>query len=208
MPEKGAPENPRAYNARMIPHISFLRVPDPAELPDDAKALQVKALEKIGFVPNVMRAWAIRPDHLLAWRAHYELIMTGPSALTKAQREMIAVTVSGVNRCFYCSTTHPAFLRLELRKEGRDVNLAHELAFAPLHADITDAERAMLEFAIKVTLESHRIGPEDHDRLRAVGFDDTTIFEIAEIAAMFNLTNRLANATGIRPNDEYHAMGR
>jgi uncharacterized peroxidase-related enzyme len=192
----------------MQPKISFLRVPESSELPEDTRALQQKALEKVGFVPNVMRAWAINPDHLMAWRAHYELIMTGPSQLSKAQREMIAVTVSGVNRCYYCSTTHPAFLRLELQKEGRDRNLAHELSFAPLHASISDAERAMLEFAIKVTLESHKIGPEDHNHLRAMGFDDQTIFEIAEIAAMFNLTNRLANATGIRPNDEYHTMGR
>ena len=191
-----------------LPKISYLRVPESAELPADVQALHQKALEKIGFLPNVMRAWAIRPDHLLAWRAHYELIMTGPSKLSKAQREMIAVAVSGVNRCFYCSTTHPAFLRLELRKEGRDVNLAHEIGFAPLHASITPLEKAILEFAIKVTLESHKIGPEDHDLLRAHGLDDETIFEIAEIAAMFNLTNRLANATGIRPNDEYHMMGR
>jgi uncharacterized peroxidase-related enzyme len=113
-----------------------------------------------------------------------------------------------VNRCFYCSTTHPAMLRLALQKEGRDPNLAHEISFAPLHAEILEAEKAMLEFALKVTLESHKIGPADHERLREVGFDDETIFEIAEIAAMFNLTNRLANATGIRPNEEYHAMGR
>ena len=188
--------------------ISFLRVPTNHELPEDVQTLHGKALEKLGFVPNVMRAWALRPDHLMAWRAHYELLMLGPSKLSKAQREMIAVAVSGLNRCFYCSTTHPAMLRLALQKEGRDTNLAHEISFAPLHAEISKAEKAMLEFALKVTLESHKIGPEDHQRLRTVGFDDETIFEIAEIAAMFNLTNRLANATGIRPNDEYHAMGR
>ena len=192
----------------MTPKISFLRVPQSNELPEDVQTLHGKALEKLGFIPNVMRAWALRPDHLMAWRAHYELIMLGPSKLSKAQREMIAVAVSGMNRCFYCSTTHPAMLRLALQKEGRDTNLAHEISFAPLHADVSEAEKAMLEFALKVTLESHKIGPEDHQRLRNVGFDDETIFEIAEIAAMFNLTNRLANATGIRPNDEYHAMGR
>jgi uncharacterized peroxidase-related enzyme len=192
----------------MKANISFLRIPATHELPEEVQTLHGKALEKLGFVPNVMRAWALRPDHLMAWRAHYELIMLGPSKLSKAQREMIAVAVSGINRCFYCSTTHPAMLRLALQKEGRDTNLAHEISFAPLHAEISEAEKAMLEFALKVTLESHKIGPADHDRLRAVGFDDETIFEIAEIAAMFNLTNRLANATGIRPNDEYHAMGR
>ena len=188
--------------------ISFLRVPASNELPEDVQTLHGKALEKLGFVPNVMQAWALRPDHLMAWRTHYELLMLGPSKLSKAQREMIAVAVSGLNRCFYCSTTHPAMLRLALQKEGRDTNIAHEISFAPLHAEIGTAEKAMLEFALKVTFESHKIGPEDHERLRTVGFDDETIFEIAEIAAMFNLTNRLANATGIRPNDEYHAMGR
>jgi uncharacterized peroxidase-related enzyme len=192
----------------MTPKISFLRVPTSSELPEDVQILHAKALEKLGFIPNVMQAWALRPDHLMAWRAHYELLMLGPSKLSKAQREMIAVAVSGLNRCFYCSTTHPAMLRLALGKEGRDTNLAHEISFAPLHADISEAERAMLEFALKITLESHKIGPADHERLREVGFNDETIFEIAEIAAMFNLTNRLANATGIRPNDEYHAMGR
>jgi uncharacterized peroxidase-related enzyme len=192
----------------MTPKISFLRVPQTTELPEDVQVLHGKALEKLGFIPNVIQAWALRPDHLMAWRAHYELIMLGASKLSKAQREMIAVAVSGMNRCFYCSTTHPAMLRLALQKEGRDPNLAHEISFAPLHAEITEAEKAMLGFALKVTLESHKIGPEDHQGLREVGFDDETIFEIAEIAAMFNLTNRLANATGIRPNDEYHAMGR
>jgi uncharacterized peroxidase-related enzyme len=189
-------------------NISWLRVPEPAELPEDVQTLFSKANSKIGFVPNVMRAWALRPAHLMAWRAHYDLIMGGESKLSKMQREMIAVAISSVNRCYYCSTTHPAFLRLELAKEGRDVNLAHEIAFAPLNADLSVQDRAMLEFALKVTTESHNVGPEDHAKLRAVGLDDETIFDVAEIAAMFNFTNRLANATGIRPNPEYNDMGR
>jgi uncharacterized peroxidase-related enzyme len=189
-------------------NISWLRVPEPAELPEDVQTLFLKANTNLGFVPNVMRAWALRPAHLMAWWAHYELIMRGESKLSRAQREMIAVAISSVNRCYYCSTTHPAFLRLELAKEARDVNLAHEIAFAPLHADLSDQDKAMLEFALKVTTESHNIGPEDHAKLRAVGLDDETIFDVAEIAAMFNFTNRLANATGIRPNPEYNDMGR
>lgn len=188
--------------------ISWLRVPTPAELPEEVQVLFSKANSKLGFVPNVMRAWALRPDHLMAWRAHYDLIMGGESKLTKTQREMIAVALSSVNRCFYCSTTHPAFLRLELAKEGRDINLAHEIAFAPLQTEISVQDRAILAFALKVTTESHNIGPEDHARLREVGLDDETIFDVAEIAAMFNFTNRLANATGIRPNDAYFEMGR
>jgi uncharacterized peroxidase-related enzyme len=188
--------------------ISWLRVPTLEELPEDVQALFAKAHDKLGFVPNVMRAWALRSTHLMAWRAHYDLIMGGESKLSKTQREMIAVAVSNLNRCYYCSTTHPAFLRLELQQEGRDVHLAHEISFAPLHADVSEQDRAILEFALKVTQASHTIGPEDHARLRAVGLDDETIFDVAEIAAMFNFTNRLANATGIRPNEEYHDMGR
>jgi uncharacterized peroxidase-related enzyme len=187
--------------------ISRLRVPKREELPTDVQDLHQQAEEKLGFVPNVMQAWALRPDHLKAWRGHYELLMRGESKLTMAQREMIAVTVSSLNRCYYCSTTHPAFLRLELQKENRDTTIAAELQFAPLEADITPAERAMLEFAMQVTLESHTIADADFERLREHGFNDEAIFDIAEIAAMFNLTNRLMNALGGQPNREYHSMG-
>lgn len=188
--------------------ISRLPVPDPQELPVELQELFVTAQTKIGFLPNVLSIFSLRPTHLLAWKNHYDLIMKGESSLSLAQREMIAVTVSSLNRCFYCSTTHPAFLRLELKKENRDPNLAAELQFAPLEADVTPAERAMLELAIKITLESHHVTEADLERLREHGFDDQAIFDIAEIAAMFNLTNRLINALGGKPNAEYHAMGR
>ena len=179
-----------------------------AKLTPELQAYFDKCQDKLGFVPNVLQAYAFDNAKLKAFIDMVDDLMLADSGISKVEREMIAVAVSGLNRCFYCSTTHPAMLRLALQKEGRDTNIAHEISFAPLHAEISTAEKAMLEFALKVTLESHKIGPEDHARLRKVGFDDETIFEIAEIAAMFNLTNRLANATGIRPNDEYHAMGR
>jgi uncharacterized peroxidase-related enzyme len=188
--------------------ISRLNIPDRQDLPEEVQALFVKAEDKLGFLPNVMQIFSLRPKHLMAWRAHYDLIMKGESKLSLAQREMIAVTVSSLNRCFYCSTTHPAFLRLELKAENRDPNIAAELQFAPFDAQITEAERAMLEFAIKITLESHRILPSDLEKLRQHGFDDEAIFDIAEIAAMFNLTNRLINTLGGKPNLEYHSMGR
>jgi uncharacterized peroxidase-related enzyme len=188
--------------------ISRLKVPEVDSLPEDVRELHAKAQEKLGFVPNVMRAWALRPQHLLAWRAHYDLIMSGESKLSKAQREMIAVTVSSLNRCYYCSTTHPAFLRLELKKEGREPTMDVELQFDPLEADLNPAEKAMLEFAMLVTMDSSSIDNSDIETLRRHGFDDETIFDIAQVAAMFNFTNRLANATGIRPNPEYHGMGR
>jgi uncharacterized peroxidase-related enzyme len=192
----------------MSQSISRLKVPESESLPEDVRALHAKAEEKLGFVPNVMRAWALRPQHLMAWRAHYDLIMGGESKLSKAQREMIAVTVSSLNRCYYCSTTHPAFLRLELKKEGREPTMDVELQFDPLEADLNPAEKAMLEFAMLVTMDSSSIDNSDIETLRRHGFDDETIFDIAQVAAMFNFTNRLANATGIRPNPEYHGMGR
>ncbi len=188
--------------------ISRLKVPAKEKLPIELQELFVTAHTKIGFLPNVLSIFSLRPTHLLAWKNHYDLIMKGESSLSLAQREMIAVTVSSLNRCFYCSTTHPAFLRLELRKENRDPNLAAELQFAPLEADITPAERAMLELAIKITLESHNVTESDLERLHQYGFDDAAIFDIAEIAAMFNLTNRLINTLGGKPNLEYHSMGR
>ncbi len=188
--------------------ISRLPIPARQDLPADVQDLFNKAESKLGFIPNVMQIFSTRPTHLMAWRSHYDLIMKGESKLSITQREMIAVTVSSINRCFYCSTTHPAFLRLELQKENRDPNIAAELQFAPLNAEITPAERAMLEFAMKITLESHNVNAADFEKLREHGFEDEAIFDIAEITAMFNLTNRLINTLGGRPNLEYHNMGR
>ncbi len=188
--------------------ISRLAVPESQTLPEDVQALFSKAEDKLGFIPNVMQIFSLRPQHLMAWRNHYELLMRGESELTLAQREMIAVTVSSVNRCYYCSTTHPAFLRLELAKENRDSHIATELQFAPLDAEITSAEKAMLEFAIQVTKSSDTLSSSDLEPLRAHGFSDAAIFDIAEVAAMFNFTNRLMNALGGKPNLEYQNMGR
>lgn len=192
--------------------ISYLKVPAAHELPDDARALQEAGREKFGFVPNVVQGWAIRPEHLVKWRAHYDLVMLGESKLSRVQRELIAVAVSSVNRCEYCSTTHPAFLRLALIEEGRDPLLAHAVQSNPYHAvhdeRLSPLDRAIVAFALRVTTHSHEIGPVDLEFLRAAGLDDETIFDVAQVAAMFNFTNRLANATGLKPNDEYHAMGR
>jgi uncharacterized peroxidase-related enzyme len=188
--------------------ISRLLVPDPESLPEEVRDLFDAAHEKLGFVPNVLRAWALRPQHLARWKAHYDLIMRGESRLSVGQREMIAVAVSGSNRCLYCSTTHPAFLRLELQGEGGDPTLAHELSVNPRHASLGPVDRAIVEFALKVAHHSHEIEAEDLERLRDLGLDDEAIFDVAEVAAMFSFTNRLANATGIRPNPEYQGMGR
>lgn len=196
----------------MASDLSTLRVPDPDTLPPEARALQDSAREKNGFVPNVLRAWALRPEHLVRWRAYYDLIMQGESALSRAEREMIAVAVSSVNRCVYCSTTHPAFLRLALSEEGRDPRLAHTLQSNPYHALHDDRfsprERAILALALKLTTDSYEVTEAHLQTLRDAGLSDEAIFDVAQTAAMFNFTNRLANATGLVPNDEYHAMGR
>ncbi len=192
--------------------ISALTVPERADLPEDAQSLMNTAEEKFGFVPNVLRGWALRPEALVRWRAHYDLIMQGESALTRAQREMIAVAVSSVNRCVYCGTTHPAFLRLALQEEGRDPHLAHALQSNPYHAlhdqRFSPLERAVLAFALKLTTDSDKVTPEDLDALHAAGLTDEGIFDVAQVAAMFNFTNRLANATALVPNEEYQGMAR
>ena len=216
-PHQSPPPNwRRSHNklgiVRGMNRISYLQVPEREKLPAEARALLDTAEEKNGFTPNVLMGWAVRPETLVRWRAHYDLIMQAESTLTRVQREMIAVAVSSVNRCVYCSTTHPAFLRVALLEDGRDPLLAHALQSNPYHAlhdeRFTRIERVMLAFALRVTTHSHEISPLDIETLRSEGLTDDMIFDIAQTAAMFNFTNRLANATGLRPNDEYHTLGR
>ena len=184
--------------------MSWLRTPDESELPDEVRSLYEKPLEKLGFVPNVLRAWALRPSHLLRWNGHMDELMRGESGLTKAQREMIAVVVSVMNRCNYCIVSHTA----ALRKLTGDPVLADQIAASYKYAELEPKERAMLDFAVKLTEESHRCGPENVEALRAAGWSDEDIFDIAETAAMFNLTNRLASSLGWQPNREYFTLGR
>ncbi len=186
--------------------ISRLPVPDEAELPEDVQALFERAREKLGFVPNVFRAFALRPEHLLRWRAYFdELVFGESSGLTQAQREMIAVVVSAENRCYYCLTSHGAALRLLTE----DPLLADQLAANYRHAErLTPKERAMLDFAVLVTTASETCSEADVERLREAGWTDEEIMDIGQVAAMFNFTNRLANVFGWVPNEEYHSLGR
>jgi uncharacterized peroxidase-related enzyme len=184
--------------------LAWLRVPEPEETPDEVQALFARAEEKLGFVPNVLRFWALRPDHMLKWRKYMDEILKGSSGLTEAQREMIGVVVSATNRCYYCLSSHGAALRLLTN----DPVLGDQLASNYRHADLPPKERAMLDFAVKVTEESHRCTEADVEALREAGWSDEEIMDIGEVAAMFNLTNRMANAFGWIPNAEYHAAGR
>ena len=185
--------------------ICWLDVPGADEVPDEVKQLWAKPLEKLGFVPNVLRIFAVRPSHLLRWWAHYDELMRGESGLTKAQREMIAVAVSATNRCHYCIVSHSA----ALRALTEDPVLADQIATNHKYATALDErERAMLDFAVKLTEASHRCTEEDVETLRAAGWTDEDVFDIAETAAMFNFTNRLASGLGWIPNLEYHSLAR
>jgi uncharacterized peroxidase-related enzyme len=184
--------------------LAWLHVPDEEELPDEVRSLYARAREKLGFVPNVLRVWALRPEHLLRWRKYMDELMKGESGLTEAQREMIGVVVSATNRCYYCLTAHSAVLR----DLTGDPVLVDQLAANYGHAELEPRERAMLAFVVKVTEDSHRCNEEDLEELRRAGWSDEEIMDIAEVTAMFNLTNRMANSLGWLPNEEYHRFAR
>jgi len=185
-------------------HISRLSVPKEQALPDDVTTLFDKLRKKPGFVPNVYRAYSLRPQQLRGFIALYDAIMTEESGLTKAEREMIAVAVSAQNHCFYCLTAHGAVLRV---RSGDEV-LADTIAANYRSADLTPRQRAMLDLAVKITTASDTISDEDIAGLRDHGFSDEDIMDIVQTAALFNYSNRVASALGLRPNREYHSMAR
>ena len=184
--------------------IARLHVPDEEDVPAEVKELWALPLEKLGFVPNVLRVFALRPKHLLGWWAYYDELLRGESGLTKAQREMIAVVVSVANRCHYCIVSHTA----ALRKLTKDPDLVDRLATGYKYADLDPRDRAMLDFAVKLTEASDRCTDEDVQALRDAGWNDEEIMDIAQVAAMFNFTNRLASGLGWVPNREYFSLGR
>jgi uncharacterized peroxidase-related enzyme len=159
---------------------------------------------KPGFVPNVYRAYSLRPQQLRGFIALYDAIMTEDSGLTKAEREMIAVAVSAQNHCFYCLTSHGAVLRIRTKDEV----LADTIAANYRAADLTPRQRAMLDLAVKITTDSAAVGDQDVAALRDHGFSDADIMDIIQTAALFNYSNRVASALDLRPNREYHHMAR
>jgi uncharacterized peroxidase-related enzyme len=184
--------------------ISRLRVPEEAALPEDVRQLYAAMREKPGFVPNVYRAYSLRPAQLRGFIALYDSIMQEDSGLTKTEREMIAVTVSALNHCFYCLTSHGAVLRI---RSGDEV-LADAIAANYRAADLTPRQRAMLDVAVKITCDSAACDDSDIAALRAHGFSDEDIMDIVQTAAFFNYSNRVASALDLRPNREYHGMAR
>ena len=184
--------------------ISRFPVPALAELPDDIRARIVAVQERSGFIPNVFLAWAHRPDEFRAFFAYHDALMEKKSGLTKAEREMIVVATSTVNHCHYCVIAHGAILRIRAKQPL----VADQVAINYLKADLTPRQRAMLDFAVKVARRSHTVGDEDFAALRAHAFSDDDIWDIGAIAALFALSNRMANVVALRPNDEFYTMGR
>ena len=160
--------------------------------------------DKLGMVPNVLRAYAFDIDKLNAFTALYNDLMLADSGLTKLEREMIAVAVSSLNKCFYCLTAHGA----AVRQLSGDPALGEMMVMNWRAADLDARQSAMLTFAEKLTVDSARIVEADRQALRDAGFSDRDIWDIASVAAFFNMTNRVASATDMRPNPEYHAQGR
>jgi uncharacterized peroxidase-related enzyme len=186
------------------PAISRFPVPALADLPDDIRGRILEVQDKAGFVPNVFLVLAHRPDEFRAFFAYHDALMLKDSGLSKAEREMIVVATSGANHCQYCVIAHGAILRIY----EKNPFIADQLAVNHRKADVTPRRRAMLDFAMKVAGRSGEIDEGDYAALRAHGFTDEDAWDIAAIAAFFAMSNRLANMTGMRPNDEFYLMGR
>lgn len=176
----------------------------PSELSDATKAYFAKCEEKLGLVPNVLLSYAFDEKKLRAFTDTYNDLMLGDSGLSKLEREMIAVAVSSINHCFYCLTAHGA----AVRQLSGDPELGEMMVMNFRAADLSPRQRAMLEFAVKLTEEPAKIVEEDRQALRDAGFRDRDIWDIASTAAFFNMSNRLAAAIDMRPNAQYHKMAR
>ncbi len=184
--------------------ISRFPVPELKDLPEDVRAKILAVQEKAGFVPNVFLTLAHRPDEFRAFFAYHDALMEKDEGLTKAEREMIVVATSGANGCLYCVVAHGAILRIR----AKNPRVADQVATNYRKAEITPRQRAMLDFAMKVALDSATVDDGDVAALREHGFTDDAIWDIGAIAAFFAMSNRLANVSSMRPNDEFFLMGR
>lgn len=184
--------------------ISRYPVPTLPELPEDIRTRILAVQEKAGFVPNVFLALAHRPEEFRAFFAYHDALMEKSGNLTKAEREMIVVATSNLNQCQYCVVAHGAILRIR----AKDPLIADQVAINYRKADISERQKAMLDFAIKVSASAHLVGEADFAALKAHDFDEEDIWDIAAISAFFGMSNRLANVTSMRPNAEFYALGR
>jgi uncharacterized peroxidase-related enzyme len=216
---KSAPAKPAA--AKLAPAKPSLRpAAAPATLADDAPVIALaltpakltpamaayfkKCEEKLGFVPNVLRAYAFDPAKLEIFVAFYNDLMLGPSGLSKLEREMIAVAVSSQNRCYYCLVAHGAAVR---QYSGNPL-LGEHMVMNYRVARLNKRQRAMLDFAVKLTTQPWTVEEYDRERLRRAGFTDRDIWDISSVVGFFNMSNRIASATDMRPNKNYHALAR
>lgn len=184
--------------------ISRFPVPELEDMPSDIRERLLTVQEKSGFIPNVFLVLAHRPDEFRAFFAYHDALMDKPGNLTKAEREMIVVAVSSANQCQYCVVAHGAILRIR----AKNPLVADQVAVNYRKADITPRQKAMLDFALKVSETAYRVGEGDFETLAQHGFDQEDIWDIAAIASFFGLSNRMANVTNMRPNDEFFALGR
>ena len=184
--------------------ISRFPVPALADMPADIRERIEKVQEKSGFIPNVFLVLAHRPEEFRAFFAYHDALMDKPGNLSKAEREMIVVATSNLNQCQYCVIAHGAILRIR----AKDPLIADQVAINYRKADIDARQRAMLDFAMKVSQAAEAVDDTDFETLKAHGLDEEDAWDIAAIAGFFGLSNRLANVTSMRPNAEFYAMGR
>lgn len=187
------------------PAISRYPIPHLESLPQDIREKILAVQEKSGFVPNVFLTLSRRPEEFRAFFAYHDALMVKDTgSLTKADREMIVTATSAKNNCLYCVMAHGAILRIY----AKNPQIADQVAINHLKADITPRQKAMLDFAIKVCLDSQSVTDEDYALLRTHGFDEEDIWDIAAITAFFGMSNRMANTISMRPNDEFYMLGR
>jgi uncharacterized peroxidase-related enzyme len=188
----------------MQPAASRFTTPAIDKLPEDIRARLMAVQEKSGFIPNVFLTLAYRPDEFRAFFAYHDALMEKEGGLTKAEREMIVVATSSANQCQYCVIAHGAILRIR----AKNPLIADQVAVNYRKADITPRQKAMLDFAMKVSIQAQEVSETDFAELANYGFSNDDIWDIAAISAFFALSNRMANVTGMRPNDEFYLMGR
>ena len=194
----------KRYNMNSSKKVTALNLTMVDPLPEDTKKYFDICQEKLGMVPNVLKAYAFDINKLDAFTSIYNELMLSESGLSKLEREMIAVTVSSINKCFYCLVAHGAAVR-ELSKNpilGEMIVMNYKMA------PLDDRQKTMLEFTEKITKNSSDINEDDRQKLRKVGFNDRDIWDIANVAGFFNMTNRVASAVAMRPNEEYHEQSR
>lgn len=184
--------------------ISRFPIPELKDMPDDIRERIVAVQEKSGFIPNVFLTLAHRPDEFRAFFAYHDALMEKPGNLTQAEREMIVVATSNLNQCQYCVVAHGAILRIR----AKDPLIADQVAVNYRKADITPRQKAMIDFAIQVSQQAQVIGETDLETLKSHDFTEEDAWDIAAISAFFGMSNRLANVTSMRPNDQFYSLGR